>query len=155
MYSHPYSCPILTVVSRMRPNFRNVARDVIKNYSIIVVEEDQTGSCCKEKEKEGAQVFASCFLHVALHPFSTNWTSLQKLFPRRFFFLRRYHSNSSYRFIRNDPINKSMDRACFRPQTCVANPFRNCLLAQKENHRKEKSGLLQMYHLPVRFWCTC
>ena len=72
MYSHPYSCPILTVVSRMRPNFRNVARDVIKNYSIIVVEEDQTGSCCKEKEKEGAQVFASCFLHVALHPFSTN-----------------------------------------------------------------------------------
>ena len=48
-----------------------------------------------------------------------------------------------------------MDRACFRPQTCVANPFRNCLLAQKENHRKEKSGLLQMYHLPVRFWCTC
>ena len=32
-----------------------------------------------------------------------------------------------------------MDRACFRPQTCVANPFRNCLLAQKENHRKEKS----------------
>ena len=23
------------------------------------------------------------------------------------------------------------------------------------NHRKEKSGLLQMYHLPVRFWCTC
>ena len=48
-----------------------------------------------------------------------------------------------------------MDRACFRPRTCVANPFRNCLLAQKENHRKEKSGLLQMYHLPVRFWCTC
>ena len=48
-----------------------------------------------------------------------------------------------------------MDRACFRPQTCVANPFRDCLLAQKENHRKEKSGLLHMYHLPVRFWCTC
>ena len=48
-----------------------------------------------------------------------------------------------------------MDRACAGPRTCVANPFRNCLLAQKENHRKEKSGLLQMYHLPVRFWCTC
>ena len=48
-----------------------------------------------------------------------------------------------------------MDRACAGPRTCVANPFRNCLLAQKGNHRKEKSGLLQMYHLPVRFWCTC
>ena len=48
-----------------------------------------------------------------------------------------------------------MDRACFRPRSCVTGPFRDCLLAQKENHRKEKSGLLQMYHLPVRFWCTC
>ena len=48
-----------------------------------------------------------------------------------------------------------MDRACAEPRTCVTGPFRNCLLAQKENHRKEKSGLLQMYHLPVRFWCTC
>ena len=48
-----------------------------------------------------------------------------------------------------------MDRARRRPRTCVTGPFRNCLLAQKENHRKEKSGLLQMYHLPVRFWCTC
>ena len=48
-----------------------------------------------------------------------------------------------------------MDRACFRPRTCVTGPFRDCLLAQKENQRKEKSGLLQMYHLPVRFWCTC
>ena len=44
-----------------------------------------------------------------------------------------------------------MDRACFRPRSCVTGPFRDCLLAQKENHRKEKSGLLQMYHLPVRF----
>ena len=48
-----------------------------------------------------------------------------------------------------------MDRACFRPRTCVANPFRNCLLAEKKDQRKEKLGLLQMYHLPVRFWCTC
>ena len=48
-----------------------------------------------------------------------------------------------------------MDRARLRPQTRVTGSPRDCLLAQKENHRKEKSGLLQMYHLPVRFWCTC
>ena len=48
-----------------------------------------------------------------------------------------------------------VDRARLRPQTRVTGSPRDCLLAQKENHRKEKSGLLQMYHLPVRFWCTC
>ena len=29
-----------------------------------------------------------------------------------------------------------VDRACAGPRTCVANPFWNCLLAQKENQRK-------------------
>ena len=48
-----------------------------------------------------------------------------------------------------------MDRACFRPRTCVTGPFWDLLLAEKKDQRKEKLGLLQMYHLPVRFWCTC
>ena len=48
-----------------------------------------------------------------------------------------------------------MDRACFRPRTCVTGPFWDRLLAEKKDQRKEKLGLLQMYHLPVRFWCTC
>ena len=72
MYSHPHSCPILTIVRRMVPNLYDITRNIIKSCSFIVVEEGQTGSCCKEKEKEGAQVFASRFLHVALHPVSTN-----------------------------------------------------------------------------------
>ena len=48
-----------------------------------------------------------------------------------------------------------MDRACFRPRSCVTGPFWDRLLAEKKDQRKEKLGLLQMYHLPVRFWCTC
>ena len=56
----------------MVPNLYDITRNIIKSGSIIVVEEGQTGSCCKEKEKEGAQVFASRFLHVALRSFPTS-----------------------------------------------------------------------------------
>ena len=48
-----------------------------------------------------------------------------------------------------------MDRACFRPRPRITSPFWDRLLAEKKDQRKEKLGLLQMYHLPVRFWCTC